>query len=372
LEFASVAARSTTASGDQYRRECRVERNAGSAFDDRHPADGLCAMVKPHHRRYSRGIALLATILGIALMTLLVIDFTTSSALGYRSAANQANELRAYFLAKSGVEVGLALLERNAQMNPSQAGGGTTVSKAHDSLDQIWALPTPPVPLDGGFVADQIIDEDRKININQFYDFQHRRVDPVWGPIVERALANVGVSMDLLPILQDWLDPDGVETPGGAEADYYLKLFPPYEPRNGQLPTIYDLRWLKGVDDATFFKLMRVFTAEPVKAINVNTAPPEVLAALVPQLENNDSLLKAIIATREVAPFSDIAQLYNLVQGLPNDAKFKSLLTVSSTYFTITGEGDFAGARKRIYSTFKRVPMEPRGASFILANWHED
>jgi type II secretory pathway component PulK len=97
-----------------------------------------------------------------------------------------------------------------------------------------------------------------------------------------------------------------------------------------------------------------------------------VLAALTPELENDTSLVKAILATRAVEPFSDINQFYNLVHGLPNDPKFKNLLTVSSTYFTITGEGDFAGARKRIYSTFKRVPMQPRGAGFILAGWHED
>ena len=40
-------------------------------------------------RRRDRGIALLATLLAIALMTILVVDFATTSALGYRAAANQ-------------------------------------------------------------------------------------------------------------------------------------------------------------------------------------------------------------------------------------------------------------------------------------------
>jgi general secretion pathway protein K len=323
-------------------------------------------------RTYHRGIALLATMLAIALMTLLVIDFTNSVALGYRSAANQADELRAYYLARSGIEVGLAVLERNAIANPIQSGGGVQSSTSHDSLDQIWAAPTPPIPVDGGFVSVAIVDEDRKIGINQMYNLRQRQLDTLWGPIVERLLANIGVSPDLLPVLQDWLDPDSVETSGGAESDYYLRLAPAYEPRNSQIPTIYDLRMLKGVDDAAFFKLMRFFTAMPINKINVNTAPPEVLAALAPQLQNDANLLKAIIGTREIAPFTDITTLYNEVHGLPNDPHLKSLLSVSSTYFTITGEGDFAGARKRIYATFRRVPMQPRGAGFTLASWHED
>lgn len=321
--------------------------------------------------QYRRGVALLATMLAIALMTLLVIDFTTSSALGYRSAANQADELRAYYLARSAVAAGLATLERSALAN-ADTSNGTTPGSARDSLDQAWAMPIPPIPLDGGFVSVAIVDEDRKIDVNQMYDVRNRRVDPVWGLIIERLLANIGVSLDLLPVLEDWLDPDSVETPGGAESDYYLRLAPPYEPRNNLIPTIYDLRMLKGMDDATFIKLTQFFTALPLKQVNVNTASPEVLAALAPELENNPDLVKEILAAREIEPFSDTNKLYNEVHGLPNDPKFKNLLSVSSTYFAITGEGDFAGARKRIYSTFRRIPMQPRGAGFILAAWHED
>ena len=331
-------------------------------------------VVRKH--QYSRGIALLATMLAVALMTLLVIDFTTSAALGYRSAANQADELRAYYMARSGLAVGLAAIERSALANSIPPGGGTQPPSSHDSLDQIWARPTPPIPLDGGFVAVAIVDEDHKINLSQMYDLRNRRVDPVWGPIIERLLANIGVSMDVLPVLEDWLDPDGVETPGGAEADYYLKLLPAYEPRNGPMPTIYDLRMIKGMDDATFIKLMRFCTAQPVKQVNVNTASPEVLAALAPELENNVELVKQIVAAREIEPFTKVTDLVKAVPGLTQIHDFQklqeTLFTVSSSYFTITGEGDFAGARKRIYSTFKRVPMQPRGAGFLLSNWHED
>src|SRR6266851_6733386 len=162
-------------------------------------------------RRYRRGVALLATMLAIALMTLLVIDFTTSAALGYRSAANQADELRAYYLARSGVAAGLALLERSALAN-ADTSNGTTAAGTHDSLDQPWAMPLPPIPLDGGYVTVSIVDEDSKIGVNQLYDFRNRRVDPVWSPIIERLLANIGVTIDLLPILEDWIDPDSVET----------------------------------------------------------------------------------------------------------------------------------------------------------------
>jgi general secretion pathway protein K len=320
-----------------------------------------------------RGVALLATMLAVALMTILVVDFTTLTALGYRSAANQADELRAYYLAKSGIQVGLAVLAQSAIAN-APPSNGSTANAQHDSLDQLWAQPSPPIPLDGGLVSTQIVDEERKINLNLLFDPRKRQPDPTWTPIIERVLANAGASPDLLPILIDWLDPDSIESQGGAEADYYLRLMPPYEPRNGPMPTIFDLRMIKGMDDATFINLSHFLTAGPFSQaqINVNTAPAEVLAALAPQLENDPSLVKSIIDARADGPFAMITDLNNRVSGLPQDQTLQRLLTVSSDDFSITGDGGFAGARKRIYSTFKRIRLQRSGASFILANWHED
>ena len=93
-------------------------------------------------RRSERGIALLATLLAISLMTVLVIDFTTTTSLGYRSAANQVNEVRAECLAKSAIAVGLSLLAQQSMLN-------SVSQKPFYSLNQPWAMPYPPVPVGG-------------------------------------------------------------------------------------------------------------------------------------------------------------------------------------------------------------------------------
>ena len=74
--------------------------------DASHRTDGDRAMVTML-RRNERGVAMLAVLLGVALMTLIVVDFAMTSGLGFVSAANQANELRAGYLARSGINVGL-------------------------------------------------------------------------------------------------------------------------------------------------------------------------------------------------------------------------------------------------------------------------
>jgi general secretion pathway protein K len=196
--------------------------------------------------------------------------------------------------------------------------------------------------------------------------------DQTMEPVFGRLIQNLGLSPDLLPVLEDWLDADSIERDGGAEADFYLRLTPPYEPRNSPIPTVYDLRLLKGVDDAAFIKLSGYLTAVPVRQVNVNTAPPEVLAALSPTLENDPGIVSEIASRRLLAPFLSVTDLNNDA-SLPNDPHFQSMLAVRSNFFTIIGQGDFAGARKRVYSTFKRGEIRPNsGAQFSLVVWHED
>jgi len=311
-------------------------------------------------KKSERGVALLVTMMALALMTMLVMDFTSSAALGYRSAAGQANQLRAEYLARSAIGVGLSLLSTDAQQD-------ALAKTPHDGLDEPWAMPYPPVPLGGGEAQVSIVDEARKIDINLLINPRNGQPNPVYVGIVERLFANIGVSPALVPAIVDWLDPDSIESPGGAEADYYLQLQPPYEPRNGPMPTIGDLRMIKGVDDATFIRLQQFLTAAPEPRVNINTAPPEVIAALVPQLSNDISMVKEIIQARTVQPFLMITDVGNLA-GLGEAATpLMRLITTRSAYFTLTGVGVFANARRRITSTFRR---NANGTS-MLASWQE-
>jgi type II secretory pathway component PulK len=93
-----------------------------------------------------------------------------------------------------------------------------------------------------------------------------------------------------------------------------------------------------------------------------------VLAALTPETENNPDLVKEIIAARTEQPFVQITQVANLPGLGQFAAHLTPLLTTRSSYFTITGEGDFAGARKRIYATVRRN----LNGTAMLINWHED
>jgi type II secretory pathway component PulK len=133
------------------------------------------------------------------------------------------------------------------------------------------------------------------------------------------------------------------------------------------MPTIGDLRLIKGIDDATFARLRNYVTAAPEPLVNPNTAPPEVLASLEPELMQNPDLVKQIIQAREVRPFTVITDVMN-VPGVGAVTSLASDLTLRGQYFTISGVGSYAGARKLVFATFRR---NPDGTGF-LDSWQED
>jgi general secretion pathway protein K len=317
-------------------------------------------MVKLSGKR-ERGIALLAVLLGIALMTLIVVDFGTAAMLGYISAANQVNELRAEYLARSAFAVGLGLLNQDMLMD-SQA------KESYDGLSDVWATPFPPMNVDGGTVSLSIVDAARKLNINELVNPANGTVDQDFEARLLRLFQILNVDPTIIPAIVDWIDPDSVDSPGGAEMDYYMRLMPPYAPRNGPMPTIGDLKMIRGVNDAVFNRLRPYLTVMPEMQVNVNTASPEVLACLEPELTANPDLVKELVMARMVRPFTNITDVLNLPGLGTFGQRLSKVLTTKSVYFTINGMGTFAGSRKLIHATVRRQ----QNGTATLASWQED
>jgi general secretion pathway protein K len=317
-------------------------------------------MVTALNRR-ERGVALLTVLLGIALMTLIIVDFAMSAGLGFVSAANQANELRAYYLARSGLNVGLALLAQDERVD-------LQTQNPIDTLDDVWALPYPVMTLQGGTVSVSVVDETRKLAINSMIDPNSGAPNLEAIQRMQRLFTILDINPDLTSSIVDWITPaNGSLSPAGA--DYYMGLRPPYQPRNGPMPTIGDLELVKGVDEAVFNRLRQFLTVMPENQVNANTASPQVLASLEPELMANQKIVEEIIAARAIRPFTKVTDLINDIPGVgPFSSRLTQVLTTRSQFFTIVGMGTYAGARKIVAGTFHR---ETSGIG-TLATWHED
>ena len=108
---------------------------------------------------------------------------------------------------------------------------------------------------------------------------------------------------------------------------------PPYLAANRPLTDVAELALVRGFDDNVRARLRPFVTALPrFTAVNVNTAPPEVLAAVVEGLGLDGA--RALVAQRERTFFRSPAEFSSRVpRGLivPTED-----ITVSSDYFMAT------------------------------------
>lgn len=153
-----------------------------------------------------------------------------------------------------------------------------------DHLGETWATVVPGLRVEGGRVALALTDQQGLFNLNNLV----REGKPSEPDILAfaRLLRALELSPDLANAVADWIDADSeVLFPGGAEDLDYLSLDPPYRAANQPLLDVNGLIRVKGFNAEAVEKLRPFVTALPVPtAINVNTAPPQVLIVLFEDL----------------------------------------------------------------------------------------
>lgn len=198
-----------------------------------------------------------------------------------------------------------------------------------DHLGEPWAQQMPVMPIENGQLAGQIHDQQGLFNLNNLV--QDGKISPSQLASFKRLLALLSLPAVLADSLADWIDADNVPQPqNGAEDEYYLALSPPYVAANRPLTDVAELAQVRGFDSVALARLSPFVTALPGSTVvNVNTAPPEVLAAVIEGLEIGSARMLA--AQRERAYFRDPADFRN---RLPQDVAVEGDdISVSSDYF---------------------------------------
>ena len=206
------------------------------------------------------------------------------------------------------------------------------------SYQQPWAQQITAMPIENALASGVIRDEAGKFNLNNLVLNGAANQDDV--KIFRQLLTNLDLNPDLSDAVVDWIDPDMQPTPAGAEDSYYMNLPAPYRAANQNMVQWQELARVRGFDSKTLQRLAPFVTALPVRTlININTAPQEVLAALLPALAASD--IASIVTNRETQPFLSIDPAD--MQKRPGLQKLSSAalntiipaISVSSDYFLI-------------------------------------
>lgn len=337
-----------------------------------------------------RGIALIIVMVSIVVLAVLAGGFAYSMKVETKLAQNADSETELLWLGRSGVDLARWGLANSPPPN-----------EPYDSLDQKWASRSggvnstdspladvnlyDPVELGNGrFTIKQIIDLERKFNINTANE-----------DILRQALTLIGVtgeSQDIVNSILDWIDRDNFTRVGGAEGDYYQGLNPPYAAKNGPVDDLSELVLIKGITPEMVSRRpsLAAFQAkksrlglneEPVSSsvvledlftpissgkLNINTASEETLQ-LIPGIDSN--LAKAIVAARagggvpgltggDEGPFRslDPAYLWKKVPGLSLDGArtLQGFCDVRSRTFEVTVEAEVGGYKRQFVAILGR------------------
>ena len=278
-----------------------------------------------------QGVAIVLAMSVVALAAIATTAMMTTQGTWSREIELQVDHAQAQVLIQAGIDWARTVLSDDRRLNNV------------DHLKEPWALRLPPMPVDNGELAGYIEDQQGAFNLNNLV--LGGKISVTQLERFRRLLSILGLPSTLADSLADWIDADNnPQQNGGAEDEYYLSLQPPYLAANRPLTDVDELALVRGFSDEVRARLSPFVSALPANtAVNVNTASPEVLSAVIEGLDLDAA--RALVTQRERAYFRDYSDFSNRlprgIQTAGND------LQVSSNYFLARVRVTIGGAEAR-------------------------
>ena len=254
-------------------------------------------------RTPQRGVAIVLAMGVVALAALAATATMVTQSTWSRQIELTAGHVQAQLIIQAGLDWARAVLSDDRRLNNV------------DHLGEPWALRLPPMPVDNGSLAGHIEDQQGKFNLNNL--LKNGKVNLAQLAHLRRLLSILALPDALADALADRIGADSRPLIDAAE-----------------------LALVRGFDDNVRARLRPFVSALPVfTAVNVNTASPEVIAAVVDGLGLDDA--RALVEKRERAYFRDRTDLLKqLPRGLlvaTEDISFSSDYFIATTRVTIGG-----------------------------------
>ncbi|MFO1305268.1 MAG: general secretion pathway protein GspK [Burkholderiales bacterium] len=259
-------------------------------MNDLRMRDGIPAT--PPACRPQRGAALVLAMLVAALAATVAVALAAEQQRWLADVGNRRDQVQAQSLALAGVQWARQILADDAR------------SSTVDFLGEPWSYPLPPTPIANGSIEGRIEDAQGRLNLN------NAALDGKAGDAERARLAQLFASKGIDPRML------------GALAAAAPLL------RTAEITTVRDARPQAWAALAPFVAALPGGTQ-----VNVNTATPEVLSSIAPDLTGEK--LAAFVAERARKPFTTMAELRErLPRGvtLPENTN----LVFASNYFLVT------------------------------------
>lgn len=295
--------------------------------------------------RRERGAAVLMALFIATLATLIVAGLFWTQFVILRTIENQELAVQSRLLMRGALDWARAILREDQR------------TSAHDSLTEPWAQGLAETRLDQlgetsalaarASIAGGIEDAQARFNLRNLV-LPDGQPNPREEQSLRRLASLLGVpeaAADLISVrMQEALRPVPAEEMRGD--DLPPRLIPLFLP--------VDLVGIAGIDRDAAAKLAPyVVVLDAATPVNVNTAPPEVIAARIPEMTLSDA--RALVAQRErLGHFIDLADVRKYVRG--GQPFGEQDLSTGSRYFFVRGQIKLDRAVTRMEALVQRAP----------------
>jgi hypothetical protein len=278
-----------------------------------------------------KGVALIMVMVITTILSAIAADLKNESQVNLRAAANARDELQAHFHARSALELELFILRFQNMLKqtigqfipiPLFELSGFLVSsdtlkgvldrdatpKDEAKPERAFSFDAPYGDFEGSFWIDEVVDENRKLNLHGNFgigceNFLHLLMAAVFDdPKYDVLFETLGDSRDpirnrleLIAAITDWIDGDeNVDTVCILTQDSsissvsedtrydHLPYNASYEPKNGLMGSLEELRMVPGVNDAFMRVFSRYFTVwSDNVGISMQTADDLMILAVI-------------------------------------------------------------------------------------------
>jgi len=287
--------------------------------------------------RAQRGVALITALLIVAFAASISFALIERQLLDIHRTDNILTAGRAELYALGGEEWARGMLLRNQEEDKKE-------NNTYDGLQEAWAQPLPPTPIEtGGVITSFIEDMQSRFNLNNLHllkdasDEKKEQVSQQLNLFI-RLLRVLEIDEQLAEKVADWLDQDiNARFPNGAEDQEYLAEEPPYRAANGPMSSPTELRLIKEITLEEYEKLLPyVITLPEPTLININTASIELLQALDDNLD--DTSAKTLADERNETPFQTKDEFLDRIDQLKSNSTqsnkaIKPLISTTSSYY---------------------------------------
>ncbi len=281
-------------------------------------------------------------LLVFALATLMATRMLRAGQIALQRSGDLAETVQARYYAMGGVELARVLLREDLHAAGERA--------AIDHLRENWAEPARRFEIDDGLLEIAIVDESGRFNLNGLLDARGT-VDAAGVRRFARLLRAAGADPAFASVVADWIDADRL-TPGGAPEP----VDPP--PLDRPFTDASELRAVPGFAPAWWEALGELLgTLPPETPLNLNTAPPAVLAAWAEP--GREAGVASLVARRGRAPLRSVAEAGAVFGAAPGR------LAVGSEFFRVHTHAAFRERHVRVEALLRRDAA--RGTIVLLA-----